>query len=228
MRSRLRLVATAAVLASLVSTVASAENRTTVQITAVRGTNEGRTFDPRLASLKPTLKPLRLGSYHQVGTETRVLHGNGGQFGMDLPNGRYLHLTTREHTPNHLRLHILLNENNHPVVNTYVKLELGSVVLLGGPRDETGTLVITIGSRPWRDEDEDAPVARKPTARGSVAPAPGNAPQSAANAPGAAAEEPGSAARSAGSSRELPPKSPAPKTPAVSAVLPVAPASPAH
>jgi hypothetical protein len=221
MRSRLRLVATAAFLASLVSTAASAENRTTIQITAVRGTSEGRTFDPRLASLKPALKPLRLGSYYQVGTETRVLHGNGGQFGMDLPNGRYLHITTREHTPNHLRLHILLNENNHPVVNTYVKLELGSVVLMGGPRDENGTLVITIGSRPWRDEDEDAPVARKPTSRSSDAPAPGSAPQGAASAPG-------SVAKPSGSSRELPPKASTPPTPAVSAVLPVAPASPAH
>jgi hypothetical protein len=102
-----------------------------------------------------------------VSSETRVLHGNGGQSGIELPNGRYLHITTREHTPSHVRLHILLNEDNRPVVNTYVKLELGSVVLLGGPRDEDGTLVITLGSRPWRDGDDGLPVQKKP-ANGSA------------------------------------------------------------
>ena len=210
MRSRLRLVATAAFLASLVSSAAWAENRTTIQITAVRASNEGRTFDPRLTSLKSELKQLRMRSYSMVNTETRVLHGNGGQFGMELPNGRYLHVTTREHTPDHLRLHILLNEDNRPVLNTYVKLELGSVLVVGGPRDESGTLVITIGSRPWRDEDEDGTDAKKPTSQGSNAPAQD------------------SGAKSQGSARELPPMAPAPPTPAVSAVLPVAPASPGH
>ena len=80
---------------------------------------------------------------------------------MELPHGRYLHITTREHTPNHVRLHILLNEDNKPVVNTYVKLELGSVVLLGGPRDEDGTLIITMRSRPYRDDDEPG-TSKKP------------------------------------------------------------------
>jgi hypothetical protein len=155
MRRGLRLAATAAVLTSLVSTTAAAENRTTIQIATVLASNDGRVFDSRLASLKTELRQLRFKSYKLVSSETRVLHGNGGQSGMELPHGRYLHITTREHTPDHLRLHILLNEDNRPVVNTYVKLELGSVVLLGGPRDPDGTLVITIGSRPVRDDDED-------------------------------------------------------------------------
>jgi len=192
MRSRLRLVATAAFLASLVSTTAAAENRTTIQITAVRASNDGRVFDSRLSSLKTELKQLRFRSYNLVSSETRVLHGNGGQCGIELPNGRYLHITTREHTPDHLRLHILLNEDNRPVVNTYVKLELGSVVLMGGPRDENGTLVITIGSRPWSDDDEESTAHKKPA---SVEDAP---------------EAP----------RELAPMIPTPPAPAVSASSP--------
>ena len=50
MRSCLRLAATAAVLATLISTAASAENRTTIQIQTVLASNEGRTFDSRLAT----------------------------------------------------------------------------------------------------------------------------------------------------------------------------------
>ncbi|MFN2426313.1 MAG: hypothetical protein ABR587_07685 [Candidatus Binatia bacterium] len=191
MRSGLRLAATAAFLVSLVSTSAAAENRTTIQITAVRASNNGRVFDSRLSSLKTELKQLRFRSYNLVSSETRVLHGNGGQCGIELPNGRYLHVTTREHTPNHLRLHILLNQDNRPVVNTYVKLELGSVVLMGGPRDENGTLVITIGSRPWRDDDEDSTAHKKPASQ-----------------------------RNDDVPRELPPMIPTPPAPAVSASSP--------
>lgn len=196
MRNRLRLVAAAAFLASLAPAVAAAENqnRTTIQIATVLASNDGRNFDSRLSSLKSELKQLRFRSYNLVSSETRVLQGNGGQCGIELPNGRYLHITTREHTPDHLRLHILLNEDNRPVVNTYVKLELGSVVLLGGPRDQNGTLVITIGSRPWRDDD-DAPPARRSASRDSMPPV---KPQG----------------------RELVPMAPAPPSPAVSAVLP--------
>ncbi len=196
MKARLRLVAAAAFLACLAPPVATAENqnRTTIQISAVLASNEGRKFDSRLSSLKTELKQLRFRSYSLLSSESRVLQGNGGQCGIELPNGRYLHITTREHTPDHLRLHILLNEDNRPVVNTYVKLELGSVVMLGGPRDPNGTLVITIGSRPWRDDD-DTPPSRKSASRDSMPPV---QPQG----------------------RELVPIAPPPPAPAVSAVLP--------
>jgi hypothetical protein len=199
MKRGLRLAATAAFLTSIVSTHASAENRTTIQIATVLASNDSRVFDSRLASLKSELKQLRFKSYKLVNSETRVLRGNGGQSGMELPHGRYLHITTREHTPDHLRLHILLNEENRPVVNTYVKLELGSVVLLGGPRDSDGTLVITIGSRPYRDDDgDDEP--KKP----------------------ASAERPGNPPVSPNAARDLPPIPPPSPSPAVSA------SSPAH
>jgi hypothetical protein len=183
MISRQSLAVAAAVLVSLSASTVSAENRTTIQVQAVLASNEGRTFDARLASLKSELKQLRFRSYNLVSSETRVIHGNGGQSGIELPNGRYLHITTREHTPSHVRLHILLNEDNRPVVNTYVKLELGSVVLLGGPRDEEGTLVITLGSRPWRDGDDDLPVQKKPASEAAPAAPSKELPPLAPNAP---------------------------------------------
>jgi hypothetical protein len=159
---RQSLAVAAVVLVGLAASTASAENRTTIQVQTVLASNEGRGFDARLVNVKQELRRLRFKSYNLMSSETRVLHGNGGQSGAELPNGRYLHITTREHTPSHVRLHILLNEDNRPVVNTYVKLEMGSVVLLGGPRDEDGTLVITLGSRPWRDGDDELPLQKKP------------------------------------------------------------------
>jgi hypothetical protein len=169
MRTPLRLAWAAAILA--LATAANAENRTTIQVSTVLASNEGRTFDSRLASLKSELKQMRFRSYSLVRADTRVLHGNGGQTGMELPNGRYLHITTREHTPDHLRLHILLNEDNKPILNTYMKLETGNVVLLGGPRDENGTLIIAIGSRPWKvGDDEDGPDEKPASGQSEKAP----------------------------------------------------------
>jgi hypothetical protein len=199
MRRRPVGLAAAAFVASLLPAIANAENRTTIQISTVLASNEGRNFDPALVSLKNELKQLRFRSYQLVKAETKVLHGNGGQNGIELPGGRYLHITTREHTPDHLRLHILLNEDNHPVVNTYVKLELGSVVMLGGPRDQNGTLVITIGSRPWRAGDDGEPDDK----------------------PASHDDKPGGF--TPGSTRELPPLSPLPLTPGVSAMMPASP-----
>lgn len=146
----------------VVPAAAKDHNQTIVQIAAVLASNNGRSFDARLSGMRSELKQLRFRSYELVTSETRVLHGTGAQCGVELPNGRYLNITTREHGPDHVRLHILLNEDNRPVVNTYVKLELGSVVLLGGPRDQNGTLVIAIASRPVREGDEED-VRRKPS-----------------------------------------------------------------
>jgi len=145
----LRMVTAAAIAVSLASGSALAEPRTTINISAVMASNagSGRSFDARLSDLREELRPLRFKSYRLVSSQSRTLRGSGDQCGMELPNGRYLSITTREHTRDHLRIHILLNENNRPVINTDVKIEPASVVLIGGPRDEHGTLIITIGTK---------------------------------------------------------------------------------
>lgn len=155
MRSRLRSAAFAALAATFTTGSAHAENHTTVQVTAVMASYQGRSFDRRLSSLRSELRALPFRSYSYLDSATRELHGNGEEIGIELPHGRFLYLSTREHTAGHLRLHILLNEDNRPVVNTFVKLELGSVVLLGGPRDSEGTLFLAIGSSPGKDSVSD-------------------------------------------------------------------------
>jgi len=160
MKRRLPIAAMAAFAVTMAAGPVAAENRTAVEITAVMASNDGRSFDSRLASLKTELRSLRFKSYQYISSESRVLRGNGEQCGIALPGDRYLHITTREHTPEHVRVHILLNEHNRPVINTYVKLEHDSVVLLGGPRDPQGTLIISIGVKP-AEPPTDADGARK-------------------------------------------------------------------
>ncbi|HYC57529.1 MAG TPA: hypothetical protein VEL28_21535 [Candidatus Binatia bacterium] len=138
----------AAALAATFATGASGgEPRTVITISTVLASNQSRNFDPKLVDLRSELRSLRFKSYRLVGSESRLVKGNGDQCGIELPNDRYLHITTRDHTADHLRMHVLLNEGNRPLINTDIKLEQGSVVLLGGPRGPDGTLIITIGAK---------------------------------------------------------------------------------
>ena len=79
---------------------------------------------------------------------------------MELPGGRYLHLTTRERGDDHLRVHLLLNEGNRPVINTVLRMDSDSVILLGGPKDENGTLIITISAEKLLARPGPSPLAR--------------------------------------------------------------------
>lgn len=198
--TRLALAAAAAIVASLAWSGAHAESRTTIEISTILASRDNGNFDARLASLRPQLKQMRFRTVRLLNKDIRALHGVGGQVGMDLPGRRYLHITTREHTPDHLRLHILLNEDNHPVVNTDVKLCHGSPVVIGGPRDDAGVLVIAIAARDWRPEDDEPHAAPSQGGGRDVSPK---------------GKDP--------ASRELAPMAPAAPSPAVSAVAPVPP-----
>jgi hypothetical protein len=141
-------VAMAAALAATFATGASGgEPRTLITISTVLASNQTRSFDPKLEDLRSELRSLRFKSYRLVDSEQRLIKGTGDQCGIQLPHDRYLHITTRDHTGDHLRMHVLLNESNRPLINTDIKLEPGSVVLLGGPRSREGTLIITIGAK---------------------------------------------------------------------------------
>jgi hypothetical protein len=132
----------------------------TIRISTVLASNSGRNWDERLEPIRKQLRRLRFKSYHLMGTQTRSVR-SGDECGIELPNDRFLHVTTEEITSRYLRLHILLNENNRPIINTDVKLNPSSVVLLGGPQDSAGTLIISI-----------AAIDSEPAAAAKSAPAP--------------------------------------------------------
>jgi hypothetical protein len=142
-----RALASTVVCSMLAASTALADEDIVIQISTVLASNSTtqRAFDPRLEPLRPELKRLRFRSYRLVRSEARAV-GLDEDCAMELPGGRYLHITTREHDADSIRLNILLNENNRPILNTDVQLDHDSVVLLGGPHDEDGTLLISIGS----------------------------------------------------------------------------------
>jgi hypothetical protein len=117
----------------------------TITISTILATDDVRGWDERLDQVRKELRPLKFKGYRLLGAETRSVDA-GDECGIVLPGNRFLQVTTEERLDDRLRMHILLNEKNRPVINTDVDLDADSVVLLGGPRDETGTLIITISA----------------------------------------------------------------------------------
>jgi len=149
-----RVVAAAVVLMAALPLDAVSGQISTISISTILASNNSRNWDDRLDSVRKELRPLRFKSYRLVGAETRNIT-SGDQCGTDLPGGRYLHVTTKEVGPEDVRLHILLNEGNRPVINTDVKLTPDTVIVLGGPHDRAGTLIITISAETDSGSDDD-------------------------------------------------------------------------
>ena len=125
----------------------SADHSVTVHINAVLASNAktNKGIDPALHTIRNELKRLPFKSYHLLERETRMVR-SGDECGLELPGNRYLHVMTRENASDHLKMTILLNQANRPILTTEVKIDYDSVVLLGGPRDAAGTLLIAIGA----------------------------------------------------------------------------------
>lgn len=155
------LAACLAVSLAAPTAVALAVDIETIRISTVLASNNSHSWDARLEPIRKQLRRLRFKSYRLMGTQTRSV-ASGDECGIELPNDRFLHVTTEEITSRHLRLHILLNEKNRPIINTDVKLNPNSVVLLGGPQDSTGTLIISIAAI----DAKPAPVAAVPPSLG--------------------------------------------------------------
>jgi len=63
---------------------------------------------------------------------------------MQLGGNGYLQITTTETTPSYLKLRMLLNRRNRPVVNADLKLNRNAGIILTSSRVEGGTLVLSI------------------------------------------------------------------------------------
>ncbi|MFQ5477036.1 MAG: hypothetical protein ACE5E4_00280 [Candidatus Binatia bacterium] len=141
----------ALVVAALLSSVGTARagETITVQVSTVLASNgsKGRVFDPQLDRYKSMLRAMRFKNYQLVKDHHRDVR-TGDRYGVELPGGRYLHITALDSSPEHLKLRVLINENNRPIVNTDVVINREGVILLGGPKDEKGTLILAIRATP--------------------------------------------------------------------------------
>ena len=132
--------------------LAADNDHATIQVTAVLATNRAKAkpkakeVDPRLHVLKSQLRRFPFRNYKLLRMESYDLR-RSDQCGVELPGSRYLQVTAVERTPQYLKLRIILNQNNRPVMAAQVSLQGNSRVLLAGPRTDDGTLLVAIGAK---------------------------------------------------------------------------------
>jgi hypothetical protein len=117
-----------------------------VTIGSVLATDGSREFDARLVAMKPQFDSLfRYSSYRLMKEESRTLGwGEGASF--DIPGGRYLVVAPQEMRDSRVAMKVMLLEGGRPLVDTSVALRNGGVLLLGGPKEQEGVLIISIGA----------------------------------------------------------------------------------
>jgi hypothetical protein len=123
--------------------VAFAEDPSVIQISAVLASKEPRPPDPRLDSIKHELESLPYYGYTQLDINSCRFQ-TGDQCGMDIPGGGYLQIRTTEATSTHLKMRLLLIQENRPILNADVKLNRNAGLLLRSKRTETGTIILSI------------------------------------------------------------------------------------
>jgi len=132
---------------ALVATGSARAGGVAVSVGSVLATDGGQPeFDTRLVAMKPQFDSLfRYSSYRLMKQEHRGLDwGQGASF--DIPGGRYLVIAPKELRDARVSMQVMLLEGGRPLVDTSVALRDHGVLLLGGPKQEEGVLIIVIGA----------------------------------------------------------------------------------
>jgi hypothetical protein len=141
------LAAALALAATLVLAAPGHAGGVTVTVGSVLATDGGAPeFDTRLIAMKPQFDSLfRYASYRLMKQERRGLDwGQGASF--DIPGGRYLVVAPKEFRDSKVGMQVMLLEGGRPLIDTSVALRDHGVLLLGGPKQESGVLIVMIGA----------------------------------------------------------------------------------
>jgi len=124
-----------------------AGDRVIIQMGTVRATNTREYFDAQLASMRRQFQNLfRFTSYQLLKEENRSV-GWGDLAGFDVPGGRYLQVVPKSESNDRVSLNVRLLQDSRLLINTDFTLRNQGTILVGGPRDEEGVLIIWIGAR---------------------------------------------------------------------------------
>lgn len=117
-----------------------------VDIGVVLASTEGSSVDPSLASLRGKLSSMfNYSSYRMLDRQRKTLEvGQTGEFG--LPGGRSIRVTPAPPSGAKMRLAVQLMEGQKNLLTTTLGLSRGGMVLVGGPRYQSGVLILLISA----------------------------------------------------------------------------------
>jgi hypothetical protein len=117
-----------------------------IRIGAVIASNTGTEFDPRLVAFRHQFNALfPYTSYHLL-KEERQRVAWGGRAGFDIPGGRYVVVLPKEYKNERVSMQVMVIEGTRPIVDTVLSLRNHATLLVGGPRQHDGVLILSIGA----------------------------------------------------------------------------------
>jgi hypothetical protein len=145
----------------------TSKSQVDVKIDSVLAADTNQGCDKQLSWLKHRLIRLfHFSTYHLV--QHRESHTGFGQTAIfELPGGRILHIEPMGMDGGMIRMEVMLFQGEEPMMTTDLKIMNHGIFMVGGPRYERGTLIISI--------ETEAPVSA----------AEGNLPSTAVSAPSA-------------------------------------------
>jgi hypothetical protein len=117
-----------------------------VRLGAVVANNSGRGFDPRLVSLHKQFDSLFPYNSYELLKEERQRVAWGAKAAFDIPGGQWVIVTPREYKNSRIAMKVVVIEGSRPIVNTSLSLRDHATLLVGGPRQSNGVLILSIGA----------------------------------------------------------------------------------
>jgi hypothetical protein len=154
-------IAAAVVLITVVAVAAqTGRPQVNVKIDSVLAADTNQGCDQRLSWLKHRLKGLfHYSTYHLMHhDESHTGFGQTATF--LLPGGRILHVEPMGMDGEMIRMEVMLFQGEEPMMTTDLKIMNHGIFMVGGPRYERGTLIISIETEaPESAGDTPAPAA---------------------------------------------------------------------
>lgn len=117
-----------------------------VRVGCLVGSNSGQYMDPQLELIGHQLRSLfPYRSYRLLKEEARQVPW-GGRAGFDLPGGRYVLVIPRGFHEGRISMKVMVIEGARPIVDTSLALRRNARLLVGGPRQANGVLILSIGA----------------------------------------------------------------------------------
>jgi hypothetical protein len=117
-----------------------------IRIGAVIASNSSRDFDPRLVALHKQFNALFAYTSYQLVKEEKQRVPWGGKAGFDIPGGRYVVVIPKEYKNDRVAMKVMVIEGARPIVDTALALKNHATLLVGGPRQPDGVLILSIGA----------------------------------------------------------------------------------
>lgn len=129
-----------------------APGKVEVRIGALVASSAGDEFDPRLVSMRPQLGRLfpHYSSYQLLNESKRQVEW-GTRVRLDIPGDRYILVIPKRLTDDRVSMRVIMVEGRRPLMHTALSLKNGATLLVGGPSDPHGNvLIVAIGAEPVR------------------------------------------------------------------------------